>query len=246
MTTRDTSLGGDQRSFPETLSEMLIGIRDPSPETRREVLKRLCVGYWKPIYGYFRVGWAKSNEDAKDLTQAFFSWLAERRCLESYQPGRAKFRTFLKSLLRHFLQHQDTAHGRLKRGGGATFVRLDDPSAAFDRSLADPRAASPEEVFDREWLRELVRQSLQRVRHRLIAKGRETSYRAFEAYDLRVKSDRPSYDRLARQLGLSVTDITNYLHAVRSELRKEIRERLREISASEEELEGEWNAFLGR
>lgn len=246
MSTKDTSLGGDQRSFPETLTEILDGIRHPSPELRRAALERLCLGYWKPVYGYIRMGWAKSNEDAKDLTQAFFSWLSERGGLAGYQPGRAKFRTFLKSLLRHFVQHEEAARGRLKRGGGATFLRLDDQGDAFEPSLADPRGGSPDEIFDREWLRELVRQSIERVRHRLIAKDREKSFLAFQAYDLRVKSERPSYEQLARQLGLAVTDITNHLHVVRGELKKEIRERLRESSDSEEELEGEWNTFLGR
>src|SRR5579863_5456306 len=108
MSKGDTSLGGDQRGFPETLSELLVGIRHPSPDVRRAALEQLCRNYWKPIYGYIRVGWAKSNEDAKDLTQAFLSWLSEGGRLERYDPGRASFKTFLKSLLRHFLQHAET------------------------------------------------------------------------------------------------------------------------------------------
>lgn len=242
----DTSLGGDHRAFPETLSELLEGIRHPSPELRRAALEQLGRDYWKPIYAYIRIGWAKSNEDAKDLTQAFFSWLAERGTLDRYDPARASFKTFLKSLLRHFLQRDDTAQGRIKRGGAATLVSLEGSFPSLEAALAGPKTPTPEEIFDREWLRELADRALEQVRQRLVAKGREKVFRAFEAYALKTEGKRPTYEELGRRLNMSVSDITNHLHAVREELRNEIRSRLKEISSSPDESEEEWNAFLGR
>src|SRR5688572_22453356 len=105
MKSTDTSLGGADARFPETASQ--VGT-DP------EALAR---AYWKPVYAYVRLAWAKSNEDAKDLTQAFFLWLLEERALDGYDPARGGFRPFLKVLLRRFVGHQDRALGALRRGG---------------------------------------------------------------------------------------------------------------------------------
>lgn len=248
MQTGDTSIGGTHRFFPETLAELLEGILHPSPEMRRAALEQLCRDYWKPIYVYIRVSWAKkSNEDAKDLTQAFFSWLTERGGLERYEPGRASFKTFLKTLLRHFLHHEHGVHSRIKRGGTARFESLEGSMPSLEEVIAGSPTATPEEIFDREWLRELTDRAVQQVRRRLASKGRENVFRAFEAYALNsTDEDRPTYEELAKKLGMSVSDITNHLHLVREEIRNEIRSRLRELSADQGESEEEWRAFLGR
>src|SRR5436309_796860 len=103
MRAADTSLGGPREDFPKTIGDMVARARDPSAEVRRLGFEELGRQYWKPIYRYARVAWAKSNEDAKDLTQAFFLWLMEGDALDRYLPGRGSFRSFLKALLRHFL-----------------------------------------------------------------------------------------------------------------------------------------------
>ena len=70
-----------QEAFPETTVGVL-GEFTRGPEG----LGRVCSKYWKPVYAYVRAAWAKSNEDAKDLTQAFFLWLLEERVLEQFDP----------------------------------------------------------------------------------------------------------------------------------------------------------------
>ena len=51
----------------------------------------------KPVYKYIRLRWGKSNEDAKDLTQAFFTRALEKDFFASYDPAQAAFRTFRRS-----------------------------------------------------------------------------------------------------------------------------------------------------
>src|SRR5207245_607719 len=101
MDVLDTSLGGSQQAFPKTVWEMVSRLKDPRPEVRRSGLEDLCRRYWKPVYHSLRVGWTKSNEEAKDATQAFFLWLLEEEAIRGYSTERASFRTYLKSLLRH-------------------------------------------------------------------------------------------------------------------------------------------------
>ncbi|HYE98890.1 MAG TPA: hypothetical protein VEJ18_08265 [Planctomycetota bacterium] len=239
MKSGETSLGGAARSFPETVWEVV----GPSARTG-ERLDALVRAYWKPVYGYVRAVWRRSNEDGKDLVQAFFAWLLESGALAKYDPARGRFRPFLKSLLRHFVQHQDEALGRLKRGGGVALLPLDDGLARLDAQLADPRYQDPESAFDRAWRTSLLDAAQAAVRDRLMAAGKEAAWKAFEAYDLADAEGRPTYRALAERMNLKEKDVENHLVFVREALRTEIREALLRTSARREDLDDEWTEFL--
>ena len=81
-------------------------------------MERLIALYWKPVYWHVRSRWRKSNEDAKELTQEFFTSLLERGALAQVR-GEGRFRAFLRACLQHFLLQQHRFEGREKRGGGA-------------------------------------------------------------------------------------------------------------------------------
>lgn len=229
----DTSLGGGRGEFPATTWGMISRVRD----AKADGLETLCRRYWKPVYRYARVAWSKSNEDAKDLAQAFFAWLLEGDALRRYEPERGGFRPYLKTLLRRFVAHQEQALGRLKRGGGVTIA-----GAADELPIAE-RAEEPETVFDRAWKTTVVNESVARVKKRMLDAGRETPVKAFEGYDL--ADEKPTYEELGGRLGIKAGDVRNHLFAFREELRKEIRAELAETTASEEELEEEWNVLFG-
>src|SRR5262245_11499173 len=164
MGSGDTSLGGWGQDFPQTAGDMIAGARDPSSRVRRAALEDLSRRYWKPVYTYVRLAWAKSNEDAKDLTQAFFLWLLEGDSIARYEQERASFRTYLKMLLKSFVGHQDEAMNRLKRGGGVRIVALDEAGSVLKEVVPDPGAADPERLFDQEWRRVLIQNAVEQVR----------------------------------------------------------------------------------
>ena len=66
----------------------------------------------------------------------------------------------------------------------------------------------------------------------------------FEAYDL-ADSETISYEQLAQEYGIPVTDVTNALAWARREFRRIALERLREISGSEEGYQREARAVFG-
>jgi RNA polymerase sigma factor (sigma-70 family) len=241
----DTSLGGIHRDFPKTAWELLASAREDAGEPGRASLEDLCRLYWKPVYHYLRVGWSRSNDDAKDLTQAFFLWLVEDDLVKRYDPERAAFRTFLKSLLKHFVQDHDKASRRLKRGGGVRTLDLDREMALSGGPPADPKASDPERAFDQAWLSALLENAVEKVRGRFRSSGRSIQIQVFEEYSLAPPADRPSYADLAGRLGIKEGDIKNHLFAVREEIRKEIRGELSRMTSDAETLEEEWNAFFG-
>jgi len=237
----DTSLGGQDARFIQTAWGVIERACDPSPDVRRAGLEDLCKSYWKPVYHYLRVAWAKSNEDAKDLTQAFFLWLADPQALQRYEAERGSFRAFLKSLLRHFVQHHDEALGRLKRGGGQTVLNLDGPGF----SLADPHSSTPEDAFEKEWREAIIDRAVDRAREILEDGGNEMKYRAFEEYYLNVPpGGRRTYAAIAEKLKLTEIEVQHHLADVRELLRNEIRGQLSQTVTRPEDLEEEWNAFF--
>ncbi len=245
MRSGDTSLGGPQKTFPQTIHALVSGFRASPSAEQRAVLDEFFASYWKPVYTYIRSAWAKTNDDAKDSTQAFFAWLLESEAVKGFEPERGSFRTYLKSLLKHFMQHREEALSRLKRGGGVRWLNIHDDAAPLSDVLADPRSVDPEKAFDELWVKAVTRQAVTRVRGRLTSAGRSVQLRVFEEYDLSPAPERPTYAAVAAKLGIKETDVRNYLFAVREEIRSEIRAELSRLTSDEQGLEEEWNALFG-
>ena len=77
--------------------------------------------------------------------------------------------------------------------------------------------------------------------------GKETHLRLFERYVLDADDEAPktSYKALAADFNLATTDVTNYLALARREFRRIVLEKLRELTATDEEFRGEARALLG-
>jgi predicted solute-binding protein len=74
--------------------------------------------------------------------------------------------------------------------------------------------------------------------------GRTLHFQLFERYDLRDDAN-VSYASLAKEFGLDPATVNNYLAAVRREFRKIVLEKLREITATDEEFRAEARSLLG-
>jgi len=244
MRREDTTLGGSASRLPETVSDLISRAGNDSPETRRQALEELCGRYWKPVYCSIRSRWAKSNEDAKDLTQGFFLSLVEGNALAGYLPARASFRTFLKLLLKRFLQDDEKASQRQKRGGGIHLLELDGERVPWEELLQDAGSQDPERLFDLAWRESLVSRAVARVRERLLSGDRPDRFRVYEAYELSSGPEEPTYASVAARFGIKESDVLNHLAAVREEIRKEIRAELAGMTFGSAQLEEEWDAFF--
>lgn len=235
----DTTMGGGEDRFPQTSHRFVLGLRDTTPDARRAAIERLCRRYWKPVYAYARRAWAKSNEDAKDIAQAFFAWILEGERLARYEAARGTFRGFLKMLLKGFVADREDAVRALKRGGGVRFVPLRDVPEAPAESDRDEHHA-----FDRHWKLEVVRRALRRVRDWFEASDREIQFRAFHQYSEARKDGKATYAVVAKRLGVTESDVRNYLHTVRRRLREEMRSEIADTVSGPDELESEWKALF--
>ncbi len=230
--------------FPATRHSAVLGTRSADPAERNRAWETLIAAYWKPVYKYTRLQWQASAEDAQDLTQAFFARALEKGYFDSYDPGRSRFRTFLRVCLEGFLANEHKAALRQKRGGEVLFVPLDFEGAEGElRQQEIPDGVTTEELFRREWVRSLFGMAVDQLRAECEARGRQVHFHLFERYDLEESG--LSYDDLAVQFGIPITSVTNYLAVARREFRRIVLDRIREISGSEEEFRAEARAVLG-
>jgi DNA-directed RNA polymerase specialized sigma24 family protein len=253
---QDTDIGGTGSRFPVTRLSAIIAARSADQAERQRGFATIVDSYWKPVYKYIRIKWQADNEDAKDLTQGFFATAFEKRYFDSFDSAKASFQTFTRTCLDRFIANQKKSEQRLKRGGGADHLSLDF-SEAENELFLQPHVSeiTPEEYFHREWVRSLFTLAIESLRSHYAEKGSSVYFELFELYDLREgdlsdettsqKKPGVSYASLARDFGLSITDVTNYLSAARREFRKIVLAKLREITATESEFKAEARILLG-
>jgi RNA polymerase sigma factor (sigma-70 family) len=246
---QDDSLSGGER-FPPTRRSVIEAVQSIDAEERERALEALCAAYWKPVYKYVRWRWNRPAEAAQDLTQGFFAELLERELLDKFDPKKSRLRTYLRVCVDSFVMNEDKAGRRQKRGGSVPHVALDFAAAEeeFGQTVVDPaRIPAPEsleEFFEKEWVRSLFALAVEDLRELCVARERERTFHLFEAYDLEG-GEKISYEQLARDYGISATDVTNALAWARREFRSIALERLRELSGSEEEFHREARAAFG-
>jgi RNA polymerase sigma factor (sigma-70 family) len=223
---QDTAIGGAHDRFPSTRLSLLEAVSTGVPN---EALEQVIALYWKPVYRFIRFKFRKDNEDAKDLTQSFFTTAIQRDFFTRFDPAKASFRTYLRMAVERFAAGQHAAAHRQKRGGDVQFEPIEDQAVATE---------SPEQVFEREWQRQLFSLALDDLRTHCEASGKQLQLRIFEAYDL-ADAERPSYSDLALQHALAETSVTNYLAWARRTLRELVAARLRGVTSGERELREE-------
>jgi RNA polymerase sigma-70 factor (ECF subfamily) len=223
--------------LPETTAGFAECLRG-DPAAYRQGLETLSGRYWKPIYLYARRGWAKTNEEAKDLAQGFFLWLLEADVLRTFDPAKGRFRAYLKLVLSQFISRREEAERAQKRGGGVRLFSFEGALPELADLLPNPDLATPEEIFDRAWRNEILNHAFLRVQER---RGASPAFRIYQDYDLAI--ERPTYQDLARRYGISEGEVKRHLVAVREELRSEIRAELLRMDGDDR---AEWDELFGR
>jgi RNA polymerase sigma factor (sigma-70 family) len=202
-----------------------------------DALEQLCRIYWYPLYVFVRRRGHNPHE-AEDLTQEFFARLLERQWLEGIQPEGGRFRSFLLTMLNRFLANEwDRAQAR-KRGGGQTFVSLDD-LAPEDRFRNEPATReTPELAFDRAWAMTMLDRALTTLRQEALTDGRTLQFDLIHPFLSREPGE-GEYDRVATELGVSAGAVAVAVHRLRRRYREQVRQEVAETLADPEMLDEE-------
>jgi len=230
--------------FPVTRHSIVLAMRSDDPAQRSRATEMISAAYWKPIYKYVRLKWNLSREDAQDFTQEFLLRLIEKDFLESFDPAKARLRTFMRTCSdRLYLNQIRDAHRQKRNGGTAIPLDFDEAEREFAKRKTP---ASPEAYFEKECVRHLLSLAVERLRSKCDSLGKAVHFKIFHDYDLEHDADIvPSYATLAAKYQLPATDVTNYLAWARREFRACVLQQLREMSATDEEFRREAKAILG-
>jgi len=192
--------------FPRTdWSE--LGKTTEADEARLDRLIRL---YWTPLRIFFLASFPSLKDQADILLQEFAEdKILKKGWLQRADPGRGKFRDFLKTSLRNFV---------LDRLDRAEFKRPAVPLEDVEQELRTPEA--PSEDFDLTWVRTVLSETLRRMEEDCKDPSAEQPRRGniWEMFRVRLldpildDAPQPPYEQLIERFGLkSPTDASNML-----------------------------------
>ncbi|NBP25145.1 MAG: sigma-70 family RNA polymerase sigma factor [Proteobacteria bacterium] len=233
----ERSRSSDRHEFVTTLWSRVQHAGHPTDAEGSQALASLCQDYWYPLYAHIRRR-GHGPEEAQDLTQAFFERLLEKRWLNSADPARGRFRTFLLTALNHFLSNEWDKSQAMKRGGGLQMVSLDTESAETQFQREPECRVTPETEFDRSWALALLDRVLQQLRDDYTAAGKE---RVFEILKETLETDGSQAPGalLAQQLHLSEGAVRVAVHRLRQRYRELLRREILRTVGATDEVDGE-------
>ena len=227
---------GRGEQFATTHWSVVLAAQQGDGAAASVALEKLCRTYWHPLYAYVRRQ-GHGVHDAQDLTQGFFARLFQKNFLENVSPHKGRFRSFLLAALNHFLADEWDKDRAEKRGGGQTFLSLDDPGVE-QLYLAEPDAgASPEKLFEQRWALTLLAQALARLREEAAA-GKAREFDHFKVF-LSTPTGAGAYDAVAAALAMPVATVGVKVHRLRQRYGELIRAEIAHTVASPADIEEE-------
>ena len=221
--------------FDTTHWSVVLHTRGEQPGARA-ALESLCRTYRPPVLAYIRAR-GHAPDVAEDLAQGFFVSFIERAMHAQADPARGRFRSFLLTALKHFLDDERDRERALKRGGAVQHTPLD----AIDTSdpLGDAQQpVTPDQVFEHSWAHTVLRTALRRLQAEVTAAGKADLFAALSEFLVERPSE-DDYARLAETLQMKRGTIAVAVHRLRARLQACVREELAETAADAASLNHE-------
>jgi RNA polymerase sigma factor (sigma-70 family) len=224
-------------SFETTRWSLVVAAGSGDSSAARAALATLCETYWYPLYAYVRRR-GTSPDDARDLTQGFFTSLLERRDFEHLRQERGRFRAFLLASLQHFLSNDAARRRTQKRGGGMTFLplALDDAEGRYQIEPAE--STTPETLYERRWALTVIDRVLNELRREWDADGRAAEFDELKSCLLGVNPS-GGYAAIAARLGISEGAVKTAVHRLRRRFQTALRKDIAETVSDPDDVDDE-------
>ena len=204
---------------------MVVAAGDTDSAAGGLALAELCETYWAPVYAFIRRT-GRSGDEAKDLTQAFFTKLLEKNYVRDARQERGRFRSFLLTSVRHFLANQYDHAQTLKRGGQAVHVSIDVGQEDRQYQYEPVEHETPEHVYERQWALTVLAATWARLAHKFEGEKRRQVFEKLRPF---LTGDEPaSYGVLATELGMSEGALRVAVHRMRQQFGDCLRELIAE------------------
>jgi DNA-directed RNA polymerase specialized sigma24 family protein len=208
----------------------------------RRALADLCDAYYEPVVAYLRRV-LHDADAARDMSHAFFAGMLAGGTIETADPTRGRFRSYLLGAVKHFLSHQREAALRLKRGGGRELLPMDDEEAI---AVADTKRGSPDAEFDKQWAVTVLGRALEALQQESRAQGRGEVFERVKPL-LTGDCDHGEQAAIAAACGLNAASFRMAVHRLRKRLRQcvktEVAGTLEDPAMVEEEMRALFSAL---
>lgn len=223
-------------AFATTRWSVVLRANDSRSPDSMAALETLCRTYWPPLYAFvLRRGHPPA--EAQDLTQEFFARMLVDGFLPGAERGRGRFRSYLLGAFKHFAAVQWRATQRLKRGGGCSFLSLEE-LAAVEKDLPQaPGTDSAEELYDRRWAETVLARVVARLAQEWADGGQTGRFEALKSF--LIDDEGESYASLGARLGLSENGVASAVRRLRRRYAELLRDEIAQTLDDPGEVEAE-------
>lgn len=212
------------QQWPETIWPLVQKAREGDGPSKKLAVEQLITVYYKPVFRFFQRALGIHGDRLNDVTQEFFTRFVEKDFLKNLAQEKS-FRGFLKvAARRHYINWCEAEQVRRPKDGRKLQGLHDEEGRNIDIPLTEAKFG---ELIDEELRGWYLEEALERVRAKLRADGKDAYLKVFEGR-VRFDGEKPTdYETLAKQVGVRIMDVRNYLTAAR----KIFREALLDLAA---------------
>lgn len=222
--------------FPPTHWSLIAAAREGSGADSAAALNSLCRAYWQPLYAFARRR-GVTQDNAADVVQGFLSEFIGRGDLVRSDPQKGRFRSYLLSAFQNYLVSELRREKAQKRGGGHTFVALEDREREEAWHQQSAQGMGPEQAYDVRWAQETMRRALAKVENDYRRGGNVASFNALRpALTGEMAEDLGS---VGRSLGITAGGVGAAVFRLRAKFREALRFEVSQTVAAPEEIEEE-------
>lgn len=182
----------------------------------RRALADLCDAYYEPVVAYLR-SVSRDADAAREMSHAFFAEMLGGGTIHTADRERGRFRSYLLGTVKHFASRQRESARRMKRGGGAEIVSLNDDETVVD--VPDTRQLSPDAEFDRQWAVAVLAHGMEALRLECVAERREDFFETVKPL-LSGSAERGDQVALAAACGMSADAFRMAVQRMKRRLRQ--------------------------
>jgi len=232
----------DPQFFATTRWSLVLTANRSDTESADRALSELCRLYWYPLYAYARRR-GHDAEDARDLTQSFFTMLLEKDGLGRADRQRGRFRTFLLSSMQNFMAGEWRKQQALKRGGGLEILSLDFETAEESYAREPATQLDPEAVFLRKWALGLLERAMADLQRQYADADKGDLFAALKGTLDGTEPPRP-YPDLARDLDMTEGALRTAASRLHSRWRQRVRELVAETVEDDAQVQDELQCLI--
>lgn len=198
--------------------------------------------YWLPLYSSGRRQ-GLSNQDAEDATQEFLSGMINGKLLNSVDPSKGRFRTYLLAAWKRFLIDQYRKQNAERRGGGSLTVALNFEAGEQHWLALQSREPNADRVFMRSWASSLLEEAKNRLRNDYARRNRQRFFEVLQPW-LTQSPTATEYNDLASRIDSSASTVKVALHRLRTRFGSVLREVVAETLDDPSDIDREINELL--